>query len=97
MTEQTRERLDALQLVLEIIRENGLIVIALAALVWQVWFTGQLQIHNQDRWRTVVDGFRDEIKSDRDTRTLLVRDMVDRISALEARCQGVMSRAGVEP
>jgi hypothetical protein len=89
MTEQMRERMDTAQLVLEILREHGLVVVALAALVWQVWFTAEMQLQNQDRWRVVIDGFRDELRSMRESRTDYVKELSDRMLALEKTCMVV--------
>lgn len=53
-----RQRFDAVQLVLEIIRENGLIVLALGALIWQVWMTNTTCRQEAERWRAVIDSMR---------------------------------------
>jgi type VI protein secretion system component VasK len=58
VTEQMQERFDTLTLALQIIRENGLIVLALFALMWQVWMTNTTAQAEAARWRDVIDAFR---------------------------------------
>jgi hypothetical protein len=66
VTEQMQERFDTLTLALQIIRENGLIVLALFALMWQVWMTNTTAQAEALRWRTVIDSFRQaEVERDR--------------------------------
>jgi hypothetical protein len=63
MTQDTR---DTVQLILDLIRENGLIVLALFALMWQVWMTNTTCREEAARWRMVIDGMRQSIVA-RDT------------------------------
>lgn len=62
----TEEHRDTLQLVMDLIRENGLIVLALFALMWQVWMTNTTCREEASRWRAVIDGMRQSIVA-RDT------------------------------
>ncbi len=82
MTEEMRERMDTLDLVLTIIRENGLIVLAIAALMWQVWITVGAQMSESKAWRDVVDSFRTEQRANRDLQMTQSQKWLEEIVAM---------------
>jgi hypothetical protein len=50
--------------VLQLVRDHGLVVFAIAALIWQVWFLGSLLQANEERWRETITTLRNQIRED---------------------------------
>jgi hypothetical protein len=47
--------------VLGLVRDHGLVVFAIAALMWQVWYLGNMLQANEERWRSTVSALQAQI------------------------------------
>ena len=63
--EPTEKPRTVLELLLLIVRENGLIVLALLSLGWQAYVLVQYSSMQQEGWRTTVDGLKTEVVQNR--------------------------------
>jgi LmbE family N-acetylglucosaminyl deacetylase len=87
----TEDHRDTIQLVMDLLRENGLIVLALVALMWQVWMTNTTCREEATRWRTVIDGMRQSIVArDTETRELSVKWLDVLVSVRESMAHNAM-------
>jgi hypothetical protein len=73
-------RFSATEIVLELLREHGLVVLALLALVWQVWFLGEMARSENAVWRKVIDEMRVEMRDDREARARAIEEWLPAIS-----------------
>lgn len=60
---------DVISALILVLREHGLIVLALGALVWQVYFLANLAREQQDAWRSTLKEVAVEMASDRRQRS----------------------------
>lgn len=81
---------------LELIRKDGLIVLALAALMWQVWFVSSGAQHEQEAMRAQMSDFaalaRETLEQRRQSSMELasaVTALNEKISQIERACTGV--------
>ena len=62
---------------LELVREHGLIVLALIALMWQVYFLGTLAKEQQERWRAEILSIQASVSEDQKSRNDNVAKLVE--------------------
>jgi hypothetical protein len=81
---------------LELIRKDGLIVLALAALMWQVWFVSSNAQQEQEAVRVQMNDFAALARETLDQRrqssielTSAVTTLNEKISQIERACTGV--------
>jgi hypothetical protein len=80
----------------ELVRREGLIVLALAALVWQVWFTQTTSAAQDKLWREELAAYRLETQEEAKRRLQAAADIaqamtkiVSRLEEMEKACNDV--------
>ena len=78
---------------LELIRKDGLIVLALGALMWQVWFVSSNARHEQEAVRVQMNDFaalaRETLEQRKQATTELTSDITtlyERVAQIEKHC-----------
>lgn len=66
-----------------LLREHGLILLALGSLVWQVWFLGLMVSQQQNEWRSVIGTFTSEVKEARKSHDAIDREFVSILASLQ--------------
>jgi hypothetical protein len=99
---------DLLSILVLVLREHGLIVLALGALVWQVWWLGSLAREQQVGWRATIHDLTEEIQicrahqAEANIRTVtfiasvqeIMRNTQSRLADIEVSCQVSTTKSG---
>lgn len=67
MADTDDTKLSAINLLLQIVRENGLVVLALVALLYQVYILINYSSSQQTAWRVSIDSLKNELLINRET------------------------------
>jgi hypothetical protein len=77
---------NAWEAIIELVRQNGLVTLALLVLVWAVWFQATMNSEQNAAWRTTLTGVTAELTAMREARTVAWKEQ----AAAEGRVDEVL-------
>lgn len=75
--------------VIALLERHGLIILALGALLYQVYFLASFATAQQDAWRTVVKELSGEMREDRDARNTNTKEVLVVLAGLRENARSL--------